>query len=73
MCQCVIAKLAVSRFPNVCDIRKPWLFVVKRVSTEIKAWIPGAKTNDYDVVCQRHFTDSDYRPIKSFWRVTLIS
>ena len=23
---------------------------------------PGAKHNDYDVVCQRHLTDSDYRP-----------
>ena len=40
---------------------------------ENKAWIPGAKPNDYDVVCQRHLTDSDYRPIKSFWRVTFIS
>ena len=74
MCQYVIAKLVVSRFPKDRDIRKPWVFVVilKRVSTENKAWIPGAKPN-YDVVWQRHLTDSDYRPIKPFWRVTLIS
>ena len=32
------------------------------IKTENKAWIPGAP----DVVCQRHFTDSDYRPIKPF-------
>ena len=73
MCQCVIAKLLVSRFPTDRDIRKEWVFVVKRVSTENKAWIPCSMPNDYDVVCQRHLTDSDYRPIKPFWRVTLIS
>ena len=39
------------------------------IKTENKAWIPGAS----DVVCQRHFTDSDYRPIKPcIRRVTLI-
>ena len=32
------------------------------IKTENKAWIPGAP----DVVCHRHFTDSDYRPIKPF-------
>ena len=66
MCQCVIAKLVVSRFPKDHDIRKQWVFVVKRVITENKAWIPGAKPNDYHVVCQRHLTDPDYRPIKPF-------
>ena len=50
MCHCVIANLVVSRFPNYRDIRRQWVFVVKRVTTENKAWIPG--TNDYDVVCQ---------------------
>ena len=70
MCQCVIAKLVVSRFPKDRYIRKEWVFVVKRKK---KAWVPGAKPNDYDVVCQRHLTDSDYGPIKLFWRVTLIS
>ena len=44
MC-CVIAKLVVSRFPRDRDIRKQWVFVVKRVSTENKAWITGAKHN----------------------------
>ena len=73
MCRCVIAKLVVSRFPKDHDIQKQWVFVVKRVSTGNKAWIPGAKHNHYDVVCQPHLTDSDYRPIKPFWRVTLIS
>ena len=71
MCQWVIANLVVSRFPKDRDIRKQWVFVVKRASTENKAWIPGAKP--YDIVCQRHLTNSDYRPIKPFWRVTLIS
>ena len=32
------------------------------IKTENKAWIPGAP----EVVCQHHFTDSDYRPIKPF-------
>ena len=50
MCQCVIAKLVVSRFPKDRDIRKQWVFVVKRVSTENIAWIPGLAPNDYDVV-----------------------
>ena len=58
MCLCVIAKLVVSHFPKDRHIRKQCVFVVKRVTTENKAWIPGA--NDYDVVCQRHFIDSDY-------------
>ena len=49
MCHCMIAKLVVSRFPKDRDIRKQWVFDVKRVTTENKAWIPGA--NDYDVVC----------------------
>ena len=31
MCQCVIAKLVVSRFPKDIDMRKQWVFVVKRV------------------------------------------
>ena len=31
MCQCVIAKLVVSHFPKDSDIRKQWVFVVKRV------------------------------------------
>ena len=44
MCQCVIAKLVVSRFPKDRDIQM--LFIVKQVSTENKAWIPGAKPND---------------------------
>ena len=35
------------------------------IKTENKAWIPGAP----EVVCQLHFTDSDYRPIR---RLTLI-
>ena len=73
MCQCMIAKLVVSRFSKDRDVRKQWVFVVKLVSTENNAWIPGDKPNDYDVVCQRHSTDSDYRPIKPFRRVTLIS
>ena len=30
MCQCVIAKLVVSRFPKDRDIRKKWVPVVKR-------------------------------------------
>ena len=30
MCQCVIAKLVVSRFPKDRDIRKQWVLVVKR-------------------------------------------
>ena len=59
ICQCVIAKFVVSRFPKDRDIRKQWVFVVKRVSTENNARIPGAKHNDYDVVCQHHLTDSD--------------
>ena len=61
MCQCVIAKLVVSRFPKDRDIRKQQTCVC--CEAENKAWIPGAKPNDYDVVCQRHLTDSDYRPI----------
>ena len=34
----------------------------KTSKTENKAWVSG--TND--VMCQRHFTDSDHRQIKSF-------
>ena len=63
LCQCVIVKLVVSRFSKDRDIQKQWVLVVKRVSTENIAWIPGSKPNDYDVVCQRHLTVSDYRPI----------
>ena len=51
MCLCVRAKLVVSHFPKVNDIRKQWMFVVKRVTTENKAFVPGAKPNDYDDVC----------------------
>ena len=64
MCHYMIANLVASRLPKDHDIRKHWVFVVKRVTTENKAWIPGA--NDYDIVCQRHFIDSDYLPIKPF-------
>ena len=32
MCHCMIANLVVSRFPKDCDIRKQWVFVVKRVT-----------------------------------------
>ena len=41
MCQCLIAKLVVSRFSKDRDVRKQWVFVVKRVSTDNSAWIPG--------------------------------
>ena len=59
MCQCGRARLVVLRFPKVSGIRRQWMFVVKRVTMENKAWIRSAKPNDYDVVCQRHLTDSD--------------
>ena len=63
LCHNVIAKLVISRFPKVGDLQKPWVSVVNAIKTENKAWIPGARS---DVVCQRHFTDSDYRPIEPF-------
>ena len=62
LCHYVIAKLVISLFPKVGDLQKPWVSVVNAIKTENKAWIPGAP----DVVCQRHFTDSDYRPIEPF-------
>ena len=38
------------------------MFVVRRVTTENKAWVSGA--NDSDVGCQLRFINSDYRRIK---------
>ena len=71
ICQCVIAKLVVSRFPKDRNIRKQWVFVVKRKTKRGSQAL--SLGNDDDVVCQRHLTNSDFRPIKPFWRVTLIS
>ena len=42
MCHCAIANFVVSRFPKESDTRKQWGFVVKRVTTDNKAWVPGA-------------------------------
>ena len=45
MCNCVIANLVVSRFPKERDIRKQWVFVVERITTEVtehKTWVPCA-------------------------------
>ena len=36
MCHYVIANLVVSRFPKDRDIRKQWVFVVKRVTRSQK-------------------------------------
>ena len=62
MCHCAIANFVVSRFPKESDTRKQWGFVVKRVTTDNKAWVPAL----YDVVCQRHVIVYGYRPIKPF-------
>ena len=63
LCHCVITKLVISRFPvksrrftETMDVGH------EAIKTEKKAWTPCAP----GVVCQRHFTDSDYRPIKPF-------
>ena len=57
MCQCVIAKLVVSRFPKDRDIRKQWMFVVKRKTKHGSQALSLMIIYDHDVVCQRHFQD----------------
>ena len=36
-------QMVISRLPKERDIRKQWVFVAKRVTTENNAWIPGAR------------------------------
>ena len=40
MCQCMIAKLVVSRFPKDRDIRKQWVF-----QWRIQSWSQGGFPN----------------------------